>query len=105
MVAKGIFKEVIVSFLLVGHTDNDIDASFGWQSMKLHEEKFPTIPLLMKSYMDFNNIPIIPHISKEVLNFKAFMKPYLRSEAHRLNGHTKTQQFWFSICDDCIPTM
>ena len=29
LVAKGIFKEVFVSFLLVDHTYDDIDASFG----------------------------------------------------------------------------
>ena len=29
LVAKGIFKEVFVFFLLVGHTHDDIDASFG----------------------------------------------------------------------------
>ena len=30
LVVKGIFKEVFVSFLLVGYTYGDIDASFGW---------------------------------------------------------------------------
>ena len=30
LVAKGIFNEVFMSFLLVGHTYDDIDASFGW---------------------------------------------------------------------------
>ena len=29
LVAKDIFKEVFVSFLMVGHTHDDIDASFG----------------------------------------------------------------------------
>ena len=30
LVANGIFKEVFVSFLLVGHMHNDIYASSGW---------------------------------------------------------------------------
>ena len=54
LVVKGIFKEVFISFLLVGHTHDDIDGSFGRWSMKLREEDFPTIPLLMKSYMNLN---------------------------------------------------
>ena len=42
LVAKDISDEVIVSFLLVDHTHDDIDASFGRWSRKLHED-FPTI--------------------------------------------------------------
>ena len=77
LVAKGIFKEVFVSFLLVGHTHDDIDASFGRWSMKLREEDFPTIPLLMKSNMDLDNVPVIPHIIEKVSDFKAFIEPYI----------------------------
>jgi hypothetical protein len=105
LVAKGIFKEVFVSFLLVGHTHDDIDASFGRWSMKLREEDFPTIPLLMKSYMDLENVPVIPHMIEEVPDFKAFIEPYIRSGAHRLIGHTKAQQFRFYMRDDGVPAM
>lgn len=38
--------------------------------MKLHED-FPIISLLIKSYMDLDNIFVIPHMIEEVLNFKA----------------------------------
>ena len=37
LMAKGIFTEVHVSYHLVGHTHDDIDASFGRQSMNLPE--------------------------------------------------------------------
>ena len=76
-VAKGIFKEVFVSFLLVGHMNNDIDASLEWWSMKLQEEDFPTIPLLIKSYMNLKNILVISHMIEEVPDFNAFIKPYI----------------------------
>ena len=92
-------------FLWVGHTHDDIDAYFGRWNMKLREEDFPTIPLLMKSYMDLENIPVIPHMIEEVPDFKAFIEPYIQSGAHRLIGHTKTQQFRFYIRDDGIPAM
>lgn len=50
----------------------------GQWNMKLHEEDFPTIPYLMKSYMDLDNVPIISHMIKEMSNFKALnKKPYL----------------------------
>ena len=41
--------------------------------MKLQEEDLPTIPLLMKLYMDLKNLPIIPHVIDEVPDFKAFI--------------------------------
>jgi hypothetical protein len=92
LVAKGIFKEVFVSFLMVGHTHDDIDASFGRWSMKLHEEDFPTIPLLMKSYMDLDNVSAIPHLIEEMSDFKSFIKPFILKGGDRLVGHTKAQR-------------
>ena len=71
--------------------------------MKLHEENSPTISLLMKSYMDLDNFPVISHIIKEVSDFKAFIEPYLWSGAQI--GHTKAQQFWFYMHDDDILAM
>jgi hypothetical protein len=75
LVAKGIFQEVFVSFLLVGHTHEDIDATFGRWSMKLHESDYPTLPSLMESFMllDPNSQNIIPSLIEEVPTFKEFI--------------------------------
>ena len=89
LVAKRIFKKMFVFFLMVGHTHDDIDASFGRWSMKLHEEDFPTIPLLMKLYMDLDHMPVILHMIEEVPNFKAFIKLYMLKGVDHLVGHTK----------------
>ena len=72
--------------------------------MKLHED-FPTTPLLMKFYMDLNSIFVIPQMIEEVLEFKAFIKPYLWSEAHHLIGHTKAQQFWLYMRNANVAAM
>ena len=96
-------KEMFVSFLMVGHTHDDINASFDRWSMKLHEEDFPTIPPLMKSYMDLDNVPVIPHMIEEILNLKAFIKPYMLKGGDHLVGHMKTQQFRFYMRDDGVP--
>ena len=98
-------RRCFVSFLLVGHTYDDIGASFGRWSMKLWEEDFPTIAMLMKLYMDLDNVSVIPHMIEEVPDFKAFIEPSIRSETHWLIGHTRAQQFWFYMHDDGIPTM
>ena len=35
------------------------------------------MPLLIKSHMDLDNVPVIPHIIEEKPNFKAFIKLYM----------------------------
>ena len=41
--------------------------------MALKKEDFPTIPLLMKSFMDNEAVPTIPHLIEEVPDFKSFI--------------------------------
>ena len=59
-----------VCIFLLGATHNDIDASSGRWRMKLHED-LPILSLLMKLYMDLDNVLVIPHMIEEVPNFKA----------------------------------
>ena len=73
LVTKCIFREVYVNFMLVGHTHDDIDALFDHWSMALRKESFPTVPLLMKSFMKNEVVPTIPHLIQEVLDFKKFI--------------------------------
>jgi hypothetical protein len=73
LVPKGIFREVYVNFMLVGHTHDDIDALFGRWSMFLRKENFSTIPFSMKSFMRVKSIPTIPHLIEEVPDFKGFI--------------------------------
>jgi hypothetical protein len=103
LVAKGVFEEIQVSFMLVRHTHNDIDASFGPWSMKLRENDYPTIPLLMKSYMDLDDTPVIPSLIEEVPDFKSFVKPYVSEDT--LIGHTKGRQFLFYRGENGNPLM
>lgn len=71
------------------HNDN---APFEWVIMNSHED-FPTISLLVKSYMDMDNNHVIPCMIEEVLDFKAFRRLYLWSTIRCLIGHTKAHQF------------
>jgi hypothetical protein len=73
LVGKAIFREVYVNFMLVSHTHDDIDALFGRWSTLLRKDNFPTIPLLMKSFMKVKSIPSIPHLIEEVPDFKGFI--------------------------------
>ena len=57
--------------------------------MLLKKENFPTIPALMKSFMDVESIPTIPHLIKEVLDFKSFIEGVILDKEKVLVGHTK----------------
>jgi hypothetical protein len=85
--------------LLGRHTHEDIDATFGGWSMKLHENNYPTISLLMKSFMlvDPKWHKVIPSLIEEVPAFKDFIKPFIARRRDRLVGHTKGQEFKFSM--------
>ena len=77
--------------MIVGHTYDDIDALFGRWSMALKKESFPTIPLLMKSFMDIETVPTIHHLIEEVPNFKKFIENGIADGENTLLGHTKAQ--------------
>ena len=91
LVANKIVREVYVNFMIVGHTHDDIDALFGRWSMLLKNENFPTIPTLMKSFMDVESIPTIPHLIEEVLDFNSFIDGAILDKEEVLVGHTKPQ--------------
>ena len=91
----GVFQEVYINFLIVGHTHDDIDALFGRWSYKLRGTDYPTLPLLMKSFMDTESRPVIPHLIEEVPDFKKFVEGYLCTGRDAVAGHTNTQQFKF----------
>ena len=95
------FREVYVNFLLIGHTHEDIDSMFGRWSCRLRENDYPTLPMLMKLFMDVELEPVIPHLIEEVPNFKAFVNGYLYSGNDILEGHTNEQQFKFYKDDNC----
>ena len=97
LVAKKIFREVYVNFMIVGHMHDDIDALFGRWSMALKKESFPTVPLLMKSFMDVESIPTILHLIEEVADFKGFIGGKLNDGNDILVGHTKPQQVKFYL--------
>jgi hypothetical protein len=105
LVAKGIFREVYVNFMLVGHTHYDIDALFGRWSMLLRKENFPTIPLLMKSFMEVESIPTIPHLIEEVPDFKDFIVGCIVEGDGALEVYTKAQQFKFYVDSNGCPMM
>ena len=95
LVYRAVFREIFINFLIVGHTHEDIDALFGRWSNKLKTNDYPTIPKLMKSFMDCEVQPVIPHLIEEVPDFKRFVEGYLLTGDEALSGHSQAQQFKF----------
>jgi hypothetical protein len=91
LVRKGVFRKVYTNFLLVGHIHEDIDTMFGRWNRGLRENDYPTLSMLMKSFMDAETEPVIPHLIEEVPHFKAFVDGYLCSGNDALPGHTNAQ--------------
>ena len=81
--------------MIVEHIHNDIDALFGRWSMLLKKENFPTIPALMKLFIDVESSPTIPHLIEEVPDFKSFINGAILDKDEALIGHTKPQQVKF----------
>ena len=73
--------------------------------MVLKKESFPTIPLLMKSFMDVEAIPTILHHIEEVPNFKKFIEVGIALGENVLLGYTKVQQFKFYVDATKCPVM
>lgn len=52
LVGRRVFWEIHLNFMLVGHNHDNIDALFSMWSIKFKQNDYPTLPLLMKSFMD-----------------------------------------------------
>jgi hypothetical protein len=51
LMARDVFEEVKLVFLVVGHTHEDIDGGFGYLSKKLRKEKNYILIDLMRAFM------------------------------------------------------
>lgn len=43
----------------------------------------------MKSYMDMEKVPVIPHMIKELPDWKAFVGDHIPNDNNKLIGHTR----------------
>ena len=102
---KRIFREVYIKFLIVGHLHEDIDALFGRWNTRLKTKDYPTLSLLMNSFMDCETEPVTPHLIEEVPDFKSFVEGYLGRGGQYLEGHSKMQQFKFHMDPSGWPVM
>jgi hypothetical protein len=79
LIARETFEKVQLRFLVVGHTHEDIDGSFGYLFKKLKEKNNYVIVDLMKAFMFSQDHAFIPQLIQEIPNFKSWVNGYLNN--------------------------
>ena len=98
LTAHRIFKEVIVRFLVIVHTHEDIDAHFSYLLKLLKMKNTYMLADLMKAFMDSQKMTaFIPELIQEVANFKKFLHGYEHDGANKLIGLGKMHLFKFYV--------
>jgi hypothetical protein len=87
LIAREVFEEVQLGFLVVGHTHEDIDGNFGYISKKLKEQDNYVLIDLMKMFMISQDRPFIPQLIEEILDFKTWVKRCLKDGLEILVCH------------------
>jgi len=99
LVAKGIFKQVYVGFLMVGHTHEDVDAMFSKFSESMRTKDAYTLPQMMDIFCNCYSGHPVPSLVEEVPDFKSFLEGYIPDKGDALCGHKDPLQFRFLNID------
>jgi hypothetical protein len=100
LTARGIFKEVIVGFLVVGHTHEDIDAYFSYLSKLLKQNTYVLVDF-MKAFMDSQKSAVfIPELVQEVADFKSYVRDFHHDGTNKLSGLGEMHLFKFYVEED-----
>jgi hypothetical protein len=84
LVLQGVFEKVQLSFSVVGHTHEDIDANFSRVSTQLRHQELSTVLELMVKTWESESIHPIPYLIQEVADYKRYARPFARN----LVGHS-----------------
>ena len=98
LTTRRVFKEVIVGFLIVSHSHEDIDAHFSYLLKLLKMKNTYVLVDLMKAFMDFQKMSaFILELVQEIANFKKFLHGYQHDGANKLIGLGEMHLFKFYI--------
>jgi hypothetical protein len=97
LMARDVFEEVKLGFLVVGHTHEDIDGCFGYLSKKLRDENNHIFTNFMRDFMISQERPFIPQLIKVIPNFKSWVLGCLKGSPKTLVRHTDMHMFRFFV--------
>ena len=96
LVALGFFKEIQLSFLIVGHTHEDIDQRFSYISSALKRQDIDSLEEMLQIIRErptFTEPFIHAEHLEHIRDWKSFITPYLREDA--FVGISKPHHFRF----------
>ncbi|KAL3687115.1 hypothetical protein R1sor_013424 [Riccia sorocarpa] len=76
LVARGVFKTIIVSFLIVGHTHEDVDAFFSKINRALSGKHVSSVSQLLAEVHGAEEKKSLPRLVTEVADYKGHALPY-----------------------------
>lgn len=79
LIARKVFEEINVSFLLMDHTQEDIDGYFSYLSKQPKTTNTFVLSNLMKMLLESQFLSFIPELIHEVVDFKSYIKDTLES--------------------------
>ena len=101
LTALGIFNTIEVGFLLVGHTHEDIDGTYGRMSSNLKSKDIYSLPEMMDTYHTIEEKQVFPPtLIDKVYDFKNFLNGYIKEGKNALVGHLNVQYFQFLVLND-----
>ena len=87
------------------HTHEDIDAYFIHLSRNLKNQNLCVVADLMKAFMESLELSFMPEFIQEVVDFKSFMKGYIRDDPTKLIGLGDMHLFKFYVYEEGRPIM
>ncbi|KAL3694971.1 hypothetical protein R1sor_008622 [Riccia sorocarpa] len=96
LVVRGVLKVVIASFLIVGHTHEDVDAFFSKINRALSRKHVGSIPQLLAEVYGAEEKRSLPRSIIEVADYKSHAKPYHQS----FKGIRGPMAFKFTMLDN-----
>ena len=105
LTALGVFITIEVGFLLVGHTHEDIDGTYGRMSSNLKSTDIYFLSEMMYTYCTIEEKQVFPpKLIGKVYDFKSFLNGYIKEGKNALVGHLNVQYFQFLVLND-VPVM
>jgi hypothetical protein len=98
LTARGIFVTVVMSFLMKGHTHEDIDAAFSKVSLRLKGKDIGTLPELMAHVWEcMHDLHMVPSLITEVADYKSYLQLF---NVKNIVGQSKPISFCFSMMNN-----
>jgi hypothetical protein len=105
LTALGVFITIEVGFLLVGHTHEDIDGTYGRMSSNLKSKDIYSLPEMMDTYRTIEEKQVFPPtLIDKVYDFKIFLNGYIKEGKNALVRHLNVQYFQFIVLND-VPVL